>query len=139
MTPYPAVSVEDPSETAQVPSGTVTRVSRMVLVALIVRLAVSAAMVSEFLDGFRNHWHFGWEMGQIAGSICQGRGFSSPFFDPSGPTAMLMPVYPYLLAGCMRLFGSYSAASAMAILTLNSFFASVDRAADLFSGQADLR
>ncbi|MGA7459870.1 MAG: glycosyltransferase family 39 protein [Candidatus Korobacteraceae bacterium] len=124
MTPYPAVSVEDPSETAQVPSGTVTRVLRMTVVALIVRLAVSAAMVSEFLDGFRNHWHFGWEMGQIAGSICQGRGFASPFFDPSGPTAMLMPAYPYLLAGCMRLFGNYSAASAMAILTLNSIFAS---------------
>ena len=33
------------------PSGTVTRVLRMTVVALIVRLAVSAAMVSEFLDG----------------------------------------------------------------------------------------
>jgi len=125
VTPHPAVSVEEPRETDQVSSQTVARVLRMVVVALIIRLAVSAAMVSEFLDGFRNHWHFGWEMGQIAGSICQGRGFASPFFDPSGPTAMLMPAYPYLLAGCMRLFGSYSAASAMAILTLNSIFASV--------------
>jgi 4-amino-4-deoxy-L-arabinose transferase-like glycosyltransferase len=97
----------------------------MAVVALIIRLAVSAAMVSEFVDGFRYHWHFGWEMGQIAGSICQGHGFSSPFFDPSGPTAMLMPAYPYLVAACMKVFGGYTAASAMAILTINSILASV--------------
>jgi len=123
--PCDAVSVDELRETTRLPSGTVGRVLRMVVVALIVRLAVSAAMVSEFLDGFRNHWHFGWEMGQIAGSICQGHGFANPFFDPSGPTAMLPPAYPYLVAGCMWLFGGYTTASAMAILTLNSMFASV--------------
>ncbi len=125
MTPYATVSIEDSRERIASRSITVPRVLRMAVVALIIRLAVSAAMVSEFVDGFRNHWHFGWEMGQIAGSICQGHGFSSPFFDPSGPTAMLMPAYPYLLAGCMKVFGGYTAASAMAILTINSILASI--------------
>ncbi|HLI62831.1 MAG TPA: glycosyltransferase family 39 protein [Terriglobales bacterium] len=97
----------------------------MFFVALGIRLAVSAVMVPEFLDSYRDHWHFGWEMGRIARSICNGQGFSSPFFDPSGPTAMLPPVYPYLVAACMKLFGGFTVASTMAILTLNSIFASL--------------
>ncbi len=97
----------------------------MFLVALAIRIAVSAVMVPEFLDPFRDHWHFGWEMGRIARSICEGRGFSSPFFDPSGPTAMLPPTYPYLVAACMRLFGGFTVATTIAVLTLNSVFASL--------------
>ena len=97
----------------------------MVFVALAIRLAVSAVMVRSFVDPFRGYWHFGWEMGRIAHAICQGRGFSSPFFDPSGPTAMLPPAYPYLVAACMKMFGGYTIGSAMAILALNSIFASL--------------
>ena len=97
----------------------------MVVVALIIRLGVSAIMARSFVDPFRGYWHFGWEMGRIARSIWQGQGFSSPFFDPSGPTAMLPPAYPYLVALCMKLFGGFTAASAMGILALNSIFASL--------------
>lgn len=124
MTSCPVARVKAP-ETIPAAAGCVARICRMVLVALIIRLAVSTALVFEFLDPFRNHWHFGWEMGQIGRSICEGHGFASPLFDPSGPTAMLPPAYPYLVAGCMKLFGGYTAASAMAILTLNSIFASL--------------
>lgn len=97
----------------------------MFFVALGIRIAVSAVMVPEFLDPYRDHWHFGWEMGRIARNICEGRGFSSPFFDPSGPTAMLPPAYPYLVALCMKLFGGFTVATTMAVLTLNSLFASL--------------
>ena len=97
----------------------------MFFVALVIRLVVSLVMIPEFTDPYRDHWHFGWEMGRIAHEICMGRGFSSPFFDPSGPTAMLPPAYPYLVALCMKLFGGFTAGSAMAILTLNSIFASL--------------
>lgn len=97
----------------------------MFFVALAIRLAVSAAMARSFLDPFRGYWHFGWEMGRIAHSICLGQGFSSPFFDASGPTAMLPPAYPYLVAACMKLFGGYTMATTMAILSLNSLFASL--------------
>jgi 4-amino-4-deoxy-L-arabinose transferase-like glycosyltransferase len=124
LIPYPVMSA-NARETSQFVPSTLARPFRMVFVALTIRIAVSAAMVPEFLDSFRDHWHFGWEMGQIARSICQGHGFSSPFFDPSGATAMLPPAYPYLIAGCMKLFGGYTVASAMAILSLNSIFASV--------------
>ncbi len=97
----------------------------MFFVALAIRVIVSAVMVPEFLDPFRDHWHFGWEMGRLAREICWGHGFSSPFFDPSGPTAMLPPAYPYMVAACMKLFGGFTVATTMAVLTLNSLFASL--------------
>lgn len=102
-----------------------SRLTTMVLVALSIRIGVSAISAPSFIDPFRGYWHFGWEMGRIALSICQGQGFSSPFFDPSGPTAMLPPAYPCLVALCMKLFGGFTIASAMGILTLNSIFASL--------------
>ncbi|HKD86873.1 MAG TPA: glycosyltransferase family 39 protein [Terriglobales bacterium] len=104
--------------------GRLSRPTTMVLAALAIRLGVSAIMAQSFVDPFRGYWHFGWEMGRIAQSICQGQGFASPFFDPSGPTAMLPPAYPYLVALCMKLFGGFTTASALGILTLNSIFAS---------------
>jgi len=68
---------------------------------------------------------FGWETGRIARSIALGQGFSSPFQDISGPTAWLAPIYPYLLAGVFKLFGVYTTASAIAILTVNSIFSAL--------------
>ena len=97
----------------------------MFLAALAVRLVISALMIPEHLNPARDHWKFGWEMGRVARSIYDGNGFSSPFLDPSGPTAILPPVYPYLIAGCMKLFSGYTVASTMAILSINSFFGSI--------------
>lgn len=71
---------------------------------------------------FRTDWNFGYETGRIARALAEGEGFSSPFREPSGPTAWLMPAYPALLALIFLLFGTYSEASAVAILILNSFF-----------------
>jgi 4-amino-4-deoxy-L-arabinose transferase-like glycosyltransferase len=68
---------------------------------------------------------FGWETGRIARSIALGQGFSSPFQDTTGPTAWLAPVYPYLLAGVFKVFGVYTIASAIAILSVNSIFSSL--------------
>lgn len=74
-----------------------------------------------------DHFGFGWETGRIAASIASGHGFSSPFHlhPSSGPTALLAPVYPFLLAGVFKLFGVYSTASSIAILSLNSVFSSL--------------
>ena len=98
---------------------------RMSAVALVVRLAVSVLAYPEFLRPERNHWAFGNEVGQVATSLYYGHGFSSPFFVPSGPTALLPPAYPYLMFLCMKLFNGYTGASALAILSLNSLFAAI--------------
>ena len=59
---------------------------------------------------------FGVEVCSIAAHIVRGKGFSSPFFIDTGPTAWIPPVYPYFVALVFRLLGLYSAASAIVIL-----------------------
>jgi Dolichyl-phosphate-mannose-protein mannosyltransferase len=54
---------------------------------------------------------YGAEAGQIAASIAEGKGFSSPFGGKPGPTAWTPPLYPYLLAGIFRVFGVHTLAS----------------------------
>lgn len=97
----------------------------MVAVALAVRLAVMVFVYPERLDPARDHWRFGGESGRIARSIVQGKGFSNPYFADTGPTAWLTPVYPYLLAGVFKLFGVYTKASALVILSLNCLFSAL--------------
>ena len=101
------------------------QVSLMVLAALMVRLMVVAygfrAQAAPSID----HAEFGWEMGWVARSIFLGHGFSSPFFPATGPTAMVPPLFPYLLAGMFHLFGLYTAKAAFAILSINSLFSAL--------------
>jgi Dolichyl-phosphate-mannose-protein mannosyltransferase len=68
---------------------------------------------------------FGWEMGKIAASIASGKGFSNPFGPVTGPTAWEPPLYPYLAAGVFSIFGIYSKASALVLLTFNSAFSAL--------------
>src|SRR6202167_5492284 len=92
----------------------------MVLVALVIRLVVMVFLLPEQLEPQRDHWHFGYETGRIARSIVQGRGFSSPLLEDTGPTAWMTPVYPYLVAGVFKIFGIYTKASAIVLLSLNA-------------------
>lgn len=73
-----------------------------------------------------HHFQFGWEMGQIAASLAEGHGYSNPFcWGPSGPTSWTTPLFPLLLAGVFKLFGSFSFLSAWIILTINSLFSAL--------------
>ncbi len=63
---------------------------------------------------------FGAEMGWTARSLALGRGFSSPFYPETGPTALVCPLFPLLLAAVFKLFGLYTDAAAFAALTLNA-------------------
>jgi len=67
----------------------------------------------------------GLEAANIAYSIAAHQGFSSPFLrvsGPSGPTAWLSPVYPYLLAIPVMIFGAHSFGALLAALILNQAF-----------------
>ncbi|MGI4855036.1 MAG: ArnT family glycosyltransferase [Janthinobacterium lividum] len=79
---------------------------------------------------------FGAEMGWTARSLALGRGFSSPFFPQTGPTALVCPLYPLLLAGIFKAFGLYTNAAAFAALSLNALFSSVTCAV-IFFGMRD--
>ncbi len=97
----------------------------IVLVALAVRLLAMAFLYGDLLEPIEDHFPFAWETGRVARSIASGHGFGSPFNGDTGPTAVLPPVYPYLLAGIFKLFGIYTKASALAILTLQGLFSSL--------------
>ncbi len=93
----------------------------MVVVALAVRLAVIPFLYREWLDPFvLEHWAFG----RVARSLVSGHGFGNVFAD-TGPTAVLPPVYVYLLAAIFRGFGTYTPASIVAALGLNSLFSAL--------------
>ncbi len=97
----------------------------MVLAALALRLAVVAFLYPERLDPDRDHWHFAGETGRIARSLAEGEGFSNPLFGQTGPTAMIPPVYPYILAAVFDIFGVYTKSSAIGMLSLNSLFSAL--------------
>ncbi len=97
----------------------------MVIAALAIRLAVMGFLYTRQLDPARDHFAFGYETGRIARSLASGKGFSSPYPEPTGPTALMAPAYPCLLAGIFKLFGVYSTASALFSLTLNNLFSAL--------------
>jgi len=93
----------------------------MASVALAVRLAVIPFLYHEWMDPFiLAHWAFG----LVARSLATGHGFGNVFAE-TGPTALLPPVYAYLLAGIFKIFGSETAASIIAALSLNSLFSAL--------------
>ena len=91
-------------------------------VALAVRLAVIPFVYRDWLDPFvLDHWAFG----LIARSIVMGHGFGNVFASNTGATAVLPPVYSYLLAGIFKIFGIETKASVLAALSLNSLFSAL--------------
>jgi 4-amino-4-deoxy-L-arabinose transferase-like glycosyltransferase len=96
-----------------------------VLAALVVRLLVVVFVYQGFLEPGRDHWEFGYEVGMVARSIASGHGFANPFWEDTGPTALLTPVFPYLLAGIFMILGIKTKAAALAILSLNSLFSAL--------------
>jgi hypothetical protein len=91
----------------------------MVLVALALRLAVMVFQYPEQMNPVHDHFRFGFEMGRVARSIVQGKGFGNPLYEDTGPTAWMPPVYTYLLAGVFKLFGTYTKTSALVMLSFN--------------------
>jgi 4-amino-4-deoxy-L-arabinose transferase-like glycosyltransferase len=93
--------------------------------ALILRLIVALCVFHSVAAPTLDHNEFGWEMGWTARSITLGHGFGSPFLPWTGPTAIVPPIYPYLLALIFRIFGLYTAKSALVVLSLNSIFSAL--------------
>ena len=97
----------------------------IVLLAMLLRLGIILIGHTYKFKTLDDNFSFGWEMGRIGRSLALGQGFSNPFNDPSGPTAWEPPLYPFLIAGVFKLFGVYTHASALVLLTINSFFSAL--------------
>lgn len=97
-----------------------------VVTGLAIRFVVVAFAYKGFLDPQREHWLFAFEIGKIAQSIVLGHGFGNIYYGgPTGPTAQIAPVLPYILAGIFAVFGIYTKAAAIAMLGLNSIFSAL--------------
>ena len=101
---------------SSVPAFLIATVSVAIVLRLIVVLCVTPDVAANTFD----HNEFGWEMGWTARSIALGRGFGSPFLPFTGPTALVPPIYPYIIAAAFRLLGVYSRSAAFAVLGFNS-------------------
>ena len=88
--------------------------------ALTVRLLVLWLAIARF----PHNWLFtrGIELGTLAYSVRIGQGLSSPFGGSTGPTALLGPGYPILIASMFHILGNFSFAAAIAIMVLQLLF-----------------
>ncbi len=88
--------------------------------ALVTRLLVLWFVV----ERFPHRWLYsrGIELGTLAQSLLAGRGLSSPFGGSTGPTALLAPGYPAVIALVFRIFGSFTFAAAMAVMVMQVLF-----------------
>src|ERR1700749_81487 len=90
---------------------------------IIVGIAFIARLLTLWcaITAFPHAWLYsrGIELGTLANSLLLGRGLSSPFGESTGPTALLAPGYPALIAEIFRGFCSYTFAAAVAISTMH--------------------
>jgi 4-amino-4-deoxy-L-arabinose transferase-like glycosyltransferase len=113
--------VRDPSKRLLSSTGLI------VVAAFAVRVACLYYDMRHFQEpSVRDNLQFGAELGSVAASVAGGHGFGSPMrLVPSGPTALFAPIYPYLLAGIFRLFGTFSYTSSLVIRTIECAFSAL--------------
>jgi hypothetical protein len=89
-------------------------------VALLLRLLIVWFVIARF----PRNWLYsrGIELGTLARSLVAGQGLSSPFGGSTGPTALLAPGYPAIIALFFRIFGSFTFAAAIAVMAMQLLF-----------------
>ncbi len=92
----------------------------ILVTALILRLGMAWLLLSAMPP----NWFFdaAQDLGYLAHSLASGQGLSDPFGGPTGPSAIVTPGYPLLIALIFKIFGSYTRASIAAIVTLQTGF-----------------
>lgn len=97
----------------------------MFVIAFAIRFGIIVLAHTYKMRTAEGHFSIGWEMGRIGAAIASGHGFSDPFEGHTGPTAWEPPLYPYLIGGVFKVFGVYTPASALVLLTISSVFAAL--------------
>jgi len=99
--------------------GAATSLALIVIVALGLRVAFFWNYAAHNSKQALSTIPFLFESGNIAYSVATGHGFSSPFRIDTGPTAWMTPVYPLILAGIFRIFGTYTYGAFLAAVGIN--------------------
>lgn len=92
----------------------------ILLLALSTRLLVLWFVV----ERFPHSWFYsrGIELGTLAQSLVAGQGLSSPFGGSTGPTALLAPGYPAVIALIFRIFGPLTFPASIAVMVMQVLF-----------------
>ena len=106
-------------------SGLAASLFWIVVIALALRLGYIVIGHTYKFKTTEENFSFGFEMGRVGRSLALGQGFGNPFHGITGPTAWEPPLYPLLIAGVFRLFGIYTHASALVLLSINSVFSAL--------------
>jgi 4-amino-4-deoxy-L-arabinose transferase-like glycosyltransferase len=125
VTSIPATSKNDPGTFRRWWRVARTSFFWMVFVAFALRFGWIVVAHTYKFKTFDDNFSFGWEMGRIGRSLAQGQGFSNPFSEITGPTAWEPPLYPFLIGAVFKVFGVYTHASALVLLTINSLFSAL--------------
>lgn len=96
-----------------------------ILAAFAIRIIPSLLLYDMQFSPETGNYEFGWELGRVARSLAEGRGFGSPIDGETGPTSWLPPIPVMLLSGLFSIFGVYSTTAALASLTLNCIFSTL--------------
>jgi hypothetical protein len=103
---------------------TLPRISRSAAAILGISLLLRLLVIWFVIVHFPHNWFYsrGIELGTLAQSLAAGHGLSSPFGGSTGPTALLAPGYPALIALLFRIFGPFSLAAAIAVMGMQLMF-----------------
>jgi len=93
------------------------RLAGLVLVGFLLRITVVVAFQAWERPP---DWDFAGELGAIAKSVAEGRGWSNPFDVESGPTAWQVPGFTSLMALVFTIFGVRTPASALVLQVIIS-------------------
>lgn len=99
--------------------------TRMIVIAFALRVGFVLVAHTYRFSAAQGSFGFGYEMGRVAASVAEAHGFGNPFKSPTGPTAIVPPIYPLLIAGVFKIAGIYSTASAIILLVINSLFSAL--------------
>jgi Dolichyl-phosphate-mannose-protein mannosyltransferase len=113
----------------------VTSLSFIVLVAMVARITFAWNQARKIPPGVLAIVPFQQETGNIAYSLAQGKGFGELFRMDTGPTAWLAPVYPLMVAGIFKIFGSFTTRAFFAAVFLNILFSSAACVPVFFAGK----
>jgi len=119
--PAPANRVAAAPETsAQERSGPLFGRPELWVALLLTVFVFGVALLMRKQGNYSSHrQHMGAEYYAIARALVDGRGFSDPFGEPTGPTAWVPPLYVALLAGLLRLLQHKSLVGEVIVVLTN--------------------
>lgn len=88
-------------------------------------LRVLACLATGAFEAPPGRWEHGYEVGAVAVSLAEGRGFANPFLSETGPTAAVGPALPFVWSLLIRIFGPYSGGAWAGFVLLNALFSAL--------------